>query len=399
MQTLFPEVHPPRPRRDRGGAVRRRGAGTKHRPGARLRHPAAAGPIVQVGQRVRVPLGEAEPPGARLRRFDPADRPTTRSIKPLLEIDDERVLVDAEADGAGAVDEPLLLSTPLGTVLETIIPSAVKKKVGHRVRADGSAAAEREELQAMLEKTKAPKRRAMLARLLQLEPGGVDRAGPPGRRGGRDAADGAQAGAAGADHDHAGDGPAAARPPTPSSPARRRAGASTLNEDQQKVFDELRPARRRRGGFSVNLLLGVTGSGKTEIYLQCIREVVERGQAGDRAGAGDRADAADGPAVHRAVQARRDPAQRPDRHRAAPVLADDRAAARRDVVVGARSAVFAPVPNLGMIVVDEEHESSYKQDTAPRYHARDVAIKRAQLEGVPVLLGSATPSLETYRSG
>ncbi len=68
------------------------------------------------------------------------------------------------------------------------------------------------------------------------------------------------------------------------------------------------------------------------------------------------------------------------------------------VVVGARSAVFAPTRRLGLIVIDEEHESTFKQETTPRYHARDVAVKRAQMEGLPVLLGSATPSLESWRN-
>src|SRR5262249_11767777 len=68
------------------------------------------------------------------------------------------------------------------------------------------------------------------------------------------------------------------------------------------------------------------------------------------------------------------------------------------VVVGARSAVFAPARRLGLIVIAEEHESTFKQETTPRYHARDVAVKRAQLQGIPILLGSATPALETWRN-
>ena len=112
------------------------------------------------------------------------------------------------------------------------------------------------------------------------------------------------------------------------------------------------------------------------------------GEKGDRAGAGDRADAANGSAVRRPVsEAGGGPAQRLIGDGPASVLAAG-LLGRAQVVVGARSAVFAPMPNLGMIVVDEEHDASYKQDQAPRYHGRDVAIKRAQFEGVPVMLGA-----------
>src|SRR6185312_11663973 len=68
------------------------------------------------------------------------------------------------------------------------------------------------------------------------------------------------------------------------------------------------------------------------------------------------------------------------------------------VVVGTRSAVFAPLENLGLIIVDEEQESAYKQEETPRYHGRDVAVYRARLEGAVALLGSATPSMETYHN-
>ena len=74
------------------------------------------------------------------------------------------------------------------------------------------------------------------------------------------------------------------------------------------------------------------------------------------------------------------------------------AAGQVQVVVGARSAVFAPTRKLGLIVIDEEHESSFKQESTPRYHARDVAVMRARLENIPILLGSATPSLESWHN-
>src|SRR5207248_2013070 len=74
------------------------------------------------------------------------------------------------------------------------------------------------------------------------------------------------------------------------------------------------------------------------------------------------------------------------------------AAGQVQVIVGARSAIFAPTRKLGLIVIDEEHESSFKQEATPRYHARDVAVMRARLENIPILLGSATPSLESWHN-
>ncbi|MGH7214357.1 MAG: replication restart helicase PriA, partial [Tepidisphaeraceae bacterium] len=252
----------------------------------------------------------------------------------------------------------------------------------------------REQVQEIFEKTKAPKRRSILARLLLLEPDhGIDLVRLAGEAG--------------------------VKPPTVRklvrlgvvtiTPEVDLPGLTTpdvlppeggleddiqLNDDQRAAFETLRP-QVDDGGFGVNLLHGVTGSGKTEVYLQCIRRVVERGR---QAIVLVPEIALTPQTVHRftarfkRVAVLHSGLTNTQRHRFWQMIATGHA----DVVVGARSAVFAPVPNLGVIVVDEEHESSYKQDTAPRYHARDVAIKRAQLEDVPVVLGSATPSLETY---
>jgi primosomal protein N' (replication factor Y) (superfamily II helicase) len=148
----------------------------------------------------------------------------------------------------------------------------------------------------------------------------------------------------------------------------------------------------------VVLLHGVTGSGKTEIYLQAIQHCLERGkgaivlvpeialtpQTVDRF----RGRFGDVCAVlHSSLG-------RGERHDEWHRVRDGRA----PIVVGARSALFAPVRNLGLIVVDEEHEPTYKQEEAPRYHARDVAVMRGHREPCAVLLGSATPSLESLHN-
>mgnify|MGYP000939967603 CR=1 FL=1 len=144
------------------------------------------------------------------------------------------------------------------------------------------------------------------------------------------------------------------------------------------------------------LLHGVTASGKTEVYLRVIADVLERGKQvivlvpeisltvqtieifrnrfGDRVAI-----------LHSALS----PGERFDEWRRV-------ARGQVDICVGARSAIFAPFRNLGMVVIDEEHEPSYKQESTPRYHARQVALWRAERSGAAVLLGSATPSVESY---
>lgn len=149
------------------------------------------------------------------------------------------------------------------------------------------------------------------------------------------------------------------------------------------------------------LLHGVTGSGKTEIYLQAARNVLESGKTvlvlvpeisltpqTVRRFRARFADIQDQVAVlhsHLSQGERFDEWHRIRKGKAR-------------IVIGARSAVFAPLPELGLILVDEEHENSYKQDQIPRYHGRDVAVLRGHLEGATVVLGSATPSLESWQN-
>lgn len=171
--------------------------------------------------------------------------------------------------------------------------------------------------------------------------------------------------------------------------------ALPLTPDQQSAYDSIVPyLKEKRGG--IFLLFGVTGSGKTEVYLQLIAEALKMGrgaivlvpeisltpQTVDRF----RSRFGDLVGVYHSrmtLGQKYDLWQRIKRETV-------------KVIVGARSAIFSPLPQLGVIVIDEEQEGTYKQETAPRYHTRDVAEKRAAVENAVVILGSATPSIESY---
>lgn len=164
---------------------------------------------------------------------------------------------------------------------------------------------------------------------------------------------------------------------------------------QRAALDEIIAAAYERK-FVPMLLHGITGSGKTAVYLSAMQSVLAKGRS----------------AILLVPEIGLTPAVAADLHQIFgdevailhSGLSDDERAEQwkhirsgeSHIVVGTRSAVFAPVPDLALIVVDEEHDHSYKQDEAPRYHARDVAVMRAKMCNAAVVLGSATPSLETY---
>ncbi len=170
----------------------------------------------------------------------------------------------------------------------------------------------------------------------------------------------------------------------------------TLSSDQQKAMEELTPLMMENK-FAVRLIHGVTGSGKTELYIRSIETLVAKGKQAivlvpeiSLTPQTVRRFTARFPRVAVLHSGMKDS----ERHQHWHAIATGWA----QVIVGARSAIFAPAQNIGLIVVDEEHDASYKQDNLPKYHGRDVAIRRAQMLNVPVLLGSATPSLESWHN-
>jgi primosomal protein N' (replication factor Y) (superfamily II helicase) len=167
-----------------------------------------------------------------------------------------------------------------------------------------------------------------------------------------------------------------------------------LSSDQRIALQTIRAAIDS-GEHETVLLHGVTGSGKTEIYMQAMEQVISYGRQAIVLV----------PEISLTPQTR---SRFQNRFGAVAVLHSNMSGPERhyqwkrisegavQVIVGPRSAIFAPAPYLGLIILDEEHENTFKQETIPRYHARDVAIHRASIERIPLVLGSATPSLETF---
>jgi len=168
-----------------------------------------------------------------------------------------------------------------------------------------------------------------------------------------------------------------------------------LTAQQQAAVEALLTAQ----GFGVHLLFGITGSGKTEVYLRAIEDRLQRDERAQVLMLVPEINLT--PQLESLLRARFGAvgvvvlhSGLPDGERSAAWLAAHEGRAR--IVVGTRLAVFASMPGLALIVVDEEHDPSYKAGEGVRYSARDLAIKRAQMLGVPAVLGSATPSLETW---
>ena len=373
--------------------------------GAGLTYKAAA--PVAVGRRVEVPLGRGNKPAAGIviaaGGAELLDGFSAAKVKSIT-----------RDTGAGLPPRLVELARwmsgyyvcPLGMVLAAMLPAAVKKRTGLRtiIRLDwGDPAAEQAALDAKLttanrktwEQVAGLGRSALpltrddlAARISARTLAGINRLVRLGLLREVESEDVRQSGGV--------------ETQTSLEQADPLGGASLLPKSARP---DLTPAQSRivdgvgatLAGFGVHLIRGVTGSGKTEVYLRILERVLATGKTGlilvpeisltpQTAGRFvERFRAAGVGVLHSGLSASQ-------RHREWARAASG--AAR--VMVGARSAVFAPLDNLGLIVVDEEHASDYKQDQLPRYHGRDVAIKRAQMEACPIILGAATPSLESW---
>ena len=341
---------------------------------------------LKIGMRVRVPLGRRKVTGLVV---DFLSESSLKQIRDILELLDEKPILDASLLKLSHWVSQYYLS-PVGEVLTAILPPSLRTESRRIVHpCIGEFPIEGRLERRILEEVKKIKGGATIKYLARKFPGGgfyraLDRLTTKGAMEIRERPVGHRVKNKGELQRNGGK-------PLPD------VKNLILTREQQKAVHIIQ-GRLQKGGFETFLLYGVTGSGKTEIYLRAMEEVRRaqrrslilipeislttqlldrlRERFPDRVGV-----------LHSALT----PAERWDQwwH----VLGGN-----VDVIVGARSAVFAPVPDLGLIVVDEEHDSSYKQDEGLRYHARDLAVVRGKLLGCPVLLGSATPAIESFEN-
>lgn len=337
---------------------------------------------IEPGKRVLVPFAKAREPQPAV-CVAVADEPWTSTLRPVADVLDEQRLLDDRLIELGRWMSRYYFS-PLGRSLAAMVPEAVRSRSGFRklriVRRTDAEPANK----------LSPKQQAVVQALAGaadgiehaalLEKAGVGSAVVSNMiKAGLLSVETRREAAAAPDFDRPADEP-----------------SFELNDTQQKAINTIASAGTT-GAFSVLLLFGVSGSGKTEVYIRAIRSVVARGkqaillvpeialttQIVNRLASRFR----DVAVIHSGLTG----VQRSLTYAAI-------ARGEKKVVIGTRSAVFAPCPNLGLIAVDEEQEPSYKNQQSPRFNTRDVAIKRAQMLGIPVVLGSATPSLETWHN-
>jgi primosomal protein N' (replication factor Y) len=341
---------------------------------------------IVVGARVRVPFGRSEKIGYCVEFAGSTGLDDSR-IHDILEIvDDEPLLDDRMVELGRRVAEHYACSW--GKTLDAMIPGIVRHKTRPRTVTMVRPNRHPDELRARAEalERRAPRQAAALRKLAEVatEIGAGELLGKGGTGILRSL-------------EKAGDllltSVNASEAALSSAPA-ARAEPPTLTARQADAVSRIHVALDR-GKFHVMLLHGVTGSGKTEVYLRALDRCIASGRRGIVLV----------PEIALTPQTVSRFRARFDRVRVLHSGLDDptrreqwRSVQRGDVnvVIGSRSAVFAPVPNLGLIVVDEEHESSFKHQSTPRCHDRDVAILRAQQDNALAILGSATPALESY---
>ncbi len=354
---------------------------------------------VQPGKRVLVPFGRKRQPQPAF-CVSVAREAWTSTLKPLADVIDDAPLLSGPLLELGQW-MARYYCCPLGRALSAMVPEAIRRQSGFvavrrlmltDIKADIAESSEAKQEQPPARRSKrASARQQAVLEALTTAPEGLDLDDLLARTGVSKAVIGGllKAGlirqqtrrvpAPAPDFDHPG--------PEPTF---------DLNAHQQSAISRI-STLVAEGAFRAVLLFGVSGSGKTEVYIRAIRSAVSMGkqaillvpeialttQMVDRLAARFEHVAV----IHSGLTGAR---------RSLTWAAI--AAGEKRVIIGTRSAVFAPCPNLGLIVVDEEQEASFKNQQSPRFNTRDVAIKRAQMTPCPIVLGSATPSLETWQN-